>query len=82
MLANTTQIYLTDKNGYVGFKTLCPTVYAASERRNLERHIMQARATPARYSFLDVASVRVVQVDANAMPDSMTDDEILTALGA
>lgn len=80
MLAGTTQIFLTDKNGKKHFNTLCSTAYASPERRNLERHIAQAKATPARYSFLDVATMRIEQVDADAVP-YMTDDEILAELG-
>lgn len=80
MLKDTTTIYLTDKTGRKMFNTLCSTQYASSERRNLERHIAQAKATPERYSFLDVETVRIVQVDANPLPD-MTDDEILAELG-
>lgn len=80
MLPGTTQIYLTDKNGKQCFNTLCSTAYASSERRNLERHLAQAKATPARYSFLDVETMRIVQVDADTLPD-MTDDEILAELG-
>ncbi len=80
MLPGTTEIYLTDKNGKKSFKTLCSTQYASSERRNLERHIAQAKATPARYSFMDVGTMQIVQVDAETLPD-MSDDELLTALG-
>lgn len=79
MLPNTTQIYITDKNDKRHFNTLCSTAYASSERRNLERHIAQAKATPDRYSFLDVATMRIVQFDAEPVLN-MTDDEILSAL--
>ena len=81
MLSGTTTIYLTDKNGNKHFNTLCSTVYASSERRNLERHIAQAKATPALYSFMDVATMRIVQIDADTLPD-MTDDELLNELNA
>ncbi len=80
MLTGTTTIYLTDKNGKKHFNTLCSTTYASSERRNLERHIAQAKATPERYSFMDVASIRIEQIDAEPLPE-MTDDEILAELG-
>lgn len=64
MLPNTTQLYITDKNGVSHFRTICSTQFASSERRNLQRHIDQAKATPLRYSFLDVESLRIVEVAA------------------
>ena len=81
MLPGTTAIYLTDKDGKRHFSTLCSTQYASSERRNLERHIAQAKATPARYSFMDVGTMQIGQVDADVLP-AMTDDQLLAELGA
>lgn len=78
MLPGTTKIYLTDKTGRKIFNTLCSTQYASSERRNLERHIMQAKATPSRYSFLDVATIHIEQIDADAFTAS--DDALLAEL--
>jgi len=81
-MSASTQLWITDKTGRKMFNTLCSTQYASSERRNLERHIAQARATPTRYSFMDVATAHIVQVDSEPVQDiAMTDDELLTALG-
>lgn len=80
MLACTSTLYITDKTGRESFKTLCSTQYASSERRNLQGHINAAIKNPKAYRFLDIATARIVQVDADILP-VMTDDEILAELG-
>lgn len=80
MIKGTSQLWITDKTGRESFKTLCSTAYASSERRNLQGHINAAAKNPKAYGFLDVATARIVQVDADALPDT-SDDEILQELG-
>lgn len=83
MLPGTTQIYITDKTGKESFKTLCSAAYVSSERRNLQGHLNAAAKNPKAYGFIDLATARIVQVDANVLLDipDMTDDELLTELG-
>lgn len=67
MLAGTSQLYITDKNGKESFKVLCATQYASSERRNLQGHINAAIKNPKAYGFLDIATARIVQVDVDTL---------------
>lgn len=78
MLPNTTKVYITDKNDKRHFNTLCSTDYYMSEYRNMERHLKQANATPDRYSFLDVATAKIVVEHSEPQ---LTDDELLKELG-
>ena len=81
MLAGTSKVYILDKTGKVSFNTLCSTQYASSEVKNLELKLKQARQYPEAFKFLDIESARVVQEDAEALPE-MTDDELLEALAS
>ena len=58
----TTYLYITDKTGMRFFRTTCATEYKDSERRNLERHLNNAKKQPEAYKFLDIVTARIVEV--------------------
>tara|TARA_R110000851_G_scaffold327085_2_gene496282 strand:+ start:238 stop:441 length:204 start_codon:yes stop_codon:yes gene_type:complete len=60
MLTNTTELYITDKNGKTMFKTLCSTDYYTSEERNLKIKLVEAKNNPEAYYFIDLPTAEIV----------------------
>lgn len=72
-------VYLTDKSGKKMWDTTASPMSTDSEIRNLKRHLEMAAKHPARYSFLDLATARIM-VDGEPLIE-MSDDELLAELG-
>lgn len=60
-MKKTSSICIQDKNGKY-FKTLCGAGYEAPEIRNMQRHLINAKANPHAFKFLDL-STAVIMVD-------------------
>ena len=78
-LQNTTSVYITDASGRSYFRTLCSTQYHMAEVRNMQRRLDSARANPAAWKFLDIATARIVVEHSSPLTD-MSDDELLAEL--
>ena len=62
MMKQITYLYITDKTGMRFFRTTCATEYKDSERRNLERHLNNAKIHPEAYNFVDIKTAKIVEV--------------------
>lgn len=81
-MSDTVEMYITDKNDKVHFRTVCGLGYHTGELNNLKRHIAQAKKNRAAYHFLDADSA-IIKVDGLTYADiDMTDRELLSVLGA
>jgi len=76
---DTTSVYITDASGKQHFRTLCSTQYHMAEVRNMQRRLDSARANPAAWQFLDIATARIV-IEHSAPLAGMSDDELLAEL--
>lgn len=75
-------VYITDKTGRKMFNTVASPMSIMSEVKNLTRHIENARKYPAQYKFMDIASAQVMlDGEPYGAQNSMSDDELLAALG-
>lgn len=61
-MGDTTFLYITDKNVGKLFRTTCSTAYKASEIRNLQHHLDNAKKYPKSYTFLDLPTAHIVEV--------------------
>lgn len=75
---------ITDKSGKVMFNTTASPMSTMSEIRNLKQHIVQAKANPKAYKFLDVATA-VIMLDGEVYSDPAESefdaDALLAELG-
>lgn len=75
-------IYITDKSGCKMWNTTASPMSTMSEIRNLQGHLKAAAKHPAAYPNLDLPSA-VIMLDGEPYenPFTMSDNELLTALG-
>lgn len=75
-------IYITDKSGRKMWNTTASPMSTMSEIKNLQRHLKAAAKYPEHYKTLDLDTA-VIMLDGSVYGEAltMTDDELLTALG-
>ncbi len=76
-------IYITDKSGRKMWNTTASPMSTMSEVKNMQRHLTAAAKNPEHYRNLDLATA-VIMLDGTVYGEAltMTDDELLSALGA
>lgn len=75
-------IYITDKSGRKMWNTTASPMSTMSEIKNMQRHLTAAAKHPEHYRNLDLATA-VIMLDGEPYenPFTMSDDDLLTALG-
>ncbi len=75
-------IYITDKSGRKMWNTTASPMSTMSEIKNMQRHLTAAAKHPEHYRNLDLATA-VIMLDGTVYGEAltMTDEELLTALG-
>jgi hypothetical protein len=76
-------IYITDKSGRKMWNTTASPMSAMSEIKNLQGHLKAAAKHPEHYKNLDLETA-VIMLDGTVYGEALTmsDDELLAALGA
>jgi hypothetical protein len=75
-------IYITDASGKKFWCTSVAADYAQGERNNMRKRLALIQSGAKTFAFADAATARIVEeLETGEDADTMTDDELLTALG-
>jgi hypothetical protein len=58
------KVYITDKSNKKYFVEITGELFIDSSKRDLERHLAQAKVNPIAYSFLDLETAKI-EVEIN-----------------
>jgi hypothetical protein len=74
------QIFITDKSGKKFWNTEVTAAFASGERANFSKRMAAIKS--GKLSFIDAATAQIVEeMSGYDAVDSMSDDELLAALG-
>jgi len=63
-IMRTAKVYITDKSNKRFFVEITGEAFIESSKRDLQRHLEQAKVNPERYTFLDLESAKI-EVEIN-----------------